>query len=338
MKASGLWFILVVIFLAVGCDINSPTGISHNKGYYLYVGSLTFPEVFTVDTECNVIVDTLTFPHTVGSLAITKSGAKLYVASGIISVVNLKTKQTTLFYDQSQSASVHVGPHGQVFVISRTHYQAPWTIGIIDTLSDAVSIIDTLDLHDETGDQRVAFAPKSPLIYAFNKEGRLFAYNYETKEVMRTYQNLYTVAPVHMIISHDGKHMYTTLSVFDLEADSIVCEIDAKISAYLALSPDGKYLYITDPEHISIEFPVSGKVRVFDTGTNSCVGDIDVNKAVPYGQSNTTDCIVITPDGKTAYVSNWYYLVFVIDLQRREVIKTIQFYRTVSPMVIGRKQ
>lgn len=330
------------ILLFLYCDLKNPNCSDLNqKGYNLYVGNWTFNEIFVVDTECNVIVDTLTFSHTVGSLAITKSAAKIYVASGIISAVDLKTKQTTIIYEQFQSASVHVAPDGQVFVISRTHYQAPWALGLIDTLSDFVSIIDTLDFHDETGDQRVAFAPKSPLIYAFNKENRLFVYNYETKEVVRTYQNLYVIPPVHMIISHDGKRMYTTVGVFDLEDDSIVCDIGAKIFAHLTLSPDGEYLYITDPQHISIGLPVSGKVCIFNTGTNSYVGDIDVNNAVPSGHRTATDHIVIMPDGKTAYVSNWISLVFVLDLQDREAIKAIQFRPTqihVSPMVIGRKQ
>jgi DNA-binding beta-propeller fold protein YncE len=79
----------------------------------------------------------------------------------------------------------------------------------------------------------------------------------------------------------------------------------------------------------------SGRVFIFDTRANSYAGYIDVKNPSPI--SYQTDRIVITPDGKTAYVSNWLDRIFVIDLQRKEVVKMIPVPHGAQPvpMVLG---
>jgi DNA-binding beta-propeller fold protein YncE len=315
------------------------------KGHFLYVGNRGYRDVFVVDTESNVIVDTIKLSNGVGTLAITKSGAKLYVGYGTISLVDLTTRNSRTIYDQSIAATLFTALNGSVFVVSRVHYEAPWTLGMVDTVSDVVSIIDTLDL-DSMGaqEQQVAFLPNAPVLFTVSKEKKLYTYNYATKQVVRKYANLYD--PLNLVISPDGQRLYCTiyadrLAVFDLWEDRIVAIVEANHRGKLMLSPDGQYLYITDPASEIPELIPSGKVYIFHTGTNTYVGDIDVKNMVPHGRSWGTDHIVLMPDGKTAFVSNGLTLIFVIDVVSRKVITAIEPRETevqLEPMVLGPKQ
>ena len=132
-----------------------------------------------------------------------------------------------------------------------------------------------------------------------------------------------------MAISTDGRHIYFANGpVLDVTRDSVVGEIPAyneSTLGSLALSPDGQYLYLTDPGKPLLPEPVpSGKIRVFQTNTNSPIGFIDVNEAA--GQVNTmTDRMIIGSNGRKAYVSGGFSDVFEIDLESNQVIGIVKF-------------
>ena len=324
MKFKKYLLAVLLIFCEVGCErhnvIESPN-LTNNKGYYLYVGNWGFDEVFVVDTDSNAVVDTLRGFGSVWDLTVTKSGTKLYVCtregpvnfSGKVFSVDLHNMQIKLILNKV--ADVYVAPHGAIFIISKDPYQLPRQIGTIDTMSDAITYFDTLDIRDAGYNyQSVIFDKKRPLVYTVNNSKQLFVYDYEKKQIVRIYQNLFD--PLHMAISPDGKFLNVASGpVFDLGRDSVIAWVGGNQLGSLALSPGREYLYITDPGKYMLPEPVpSGKVKIFQTRTNSYVGEIDVNKAT--GDAYTlTDRIVVTPDGKTAYVSSWLHRVFVTDLQ-----------------------
>lgn len=343
-----IFFLIQIIISNCQRDFSELISSDENNirqyGYFLYVGNIGLGEVYIIDTDSNVVVDSLKFDMGgITSMAVTKNGAKLYVSYDKIYAVDLITKQMKIVYEPMPYASLYSAPDGTIFII---YYQNQWMIGTIDTLSDCIVTLDTLDFSvfgDERSNQRLVFNQAKPIIYSVNKDNKIFAYNYLTKKVERVYNNIFN--PLHLTISRDGKTMYctayaNTLVVFNLETDSIDFLTGVNHLAYFALSPDGEYLYITDPRYLSLMPLPSGKISIFQTSTNSYVGYIDVNEAS--GEAYTvTDRIIILPDGKTAYVTNWYNMLFVIDLQLREVIKTIKFREIqtqVSPMVLGRKQ
>jgi len=348
MKFKVLVIVFLLAFSEIGCHKKSPTDnllFPPKKSYFLYIGNGGH-EVFVVDTEDNAVVDTLSgFANEVWGLAVTKSGARLYVCTreglinspGKVFSVDLYTKGVSLIWTGS-AADVFVAPDGKVFFFTYPPHSNLAYIGMIDTLSDVITFIDTLDVPDRGyNSQLIAFDKTRPLMYGWSNKGQLFCYNYATRTVVKTYHDPF--GPSHMLLSPDGSILYCPEGAFDLQADSAIPFTGAVTNflGYVALSPDGEYLYVTDPgDYMRGLIQPSGKVYIFRTSTNSCIGYIDVNRAT--GQAHTlTDQIVITPDGKTAYVSGWLERVFVIDLQLREVIKIIQLGPQISPMVLGVK-
>ena len=344
---------LLFLFTEFGCQhsnpvVNNPPNGPNSKGYNLYVGNWGFDEVFVIDTDSNAVVDTLRGFGSVWDLAVTKSGKKLYISTregpvnfpGKVYSVDLQTRHIKLILDKV--ADVYVVPNGIVIIISKDPFQLPRQIGTIDTLSDAITFFDTLDVRDAgVNYQSVVLDRTFPLFYAVNNALQLFAYDYEQRKVVRVFENLFG-PKLHMVLSPDGKFLYAAGGpVFDLERDAAIAGVGGNHLGSLALSADGGYLYITDPGGYLLPEPVpSGKVFIFQTSTNTYNGEIDVQKAVPFGHGWQTDRIVLMPDGRTAYVSNWLDLIFVIDLQQREVVKLIQLGPTgvqAVPMVVGLK-
>lgn len=129
--------------------------------------------------------------------------------------------------------------------------------------------------------------------------------------------------------------------MLDLERDSVIAPIGGNSLASLALSPDGEYLYLTDPVPLiwnDIKYVHSGKVKIFETSSNSHVGEIDVNQA-SRNDYPSTDKIIITPDGETAYVGSWSE-IFVLDLSARTVTEVIEFdgsYVLLRSLALGPK-
>ncbi|MGH7492755.1 MAG: hypothetical protein ACREOO_10210 [bacterium] len=349
---------LFLFFALSSCQRSGPVEVNNQKdhndvpqhGYYLYVGIWSGTEVIVVDTESNTVVKRIRdFPYSVWDLALTKSGQKLYVCTrndvppdytGKIFSVDLETELVTLIH--SKISDVFVSPNGSVFVISYSYQEgfSRGSIGIIDTLTDAITYFDTLDIRDTRHNyQSVLFNKNKPLFYAVNNSIRLFAYDYDRREVVRDYDNL--PGPIlRMEVSLDGKLLYVAGGpVFDLERDTSIAGVGGNYFGSLALSPDGEYLYVTDPGRYMLLEPVpTGKVFIFQTATNSYVGEIDVKKVTPFGHSWQTDRMMVLPEGRTAYVSNWLDLLFVIDLQHREVKKIIEIDAgSPVPMALGVK-
>lgn len=324
--------------------------------YYLYVGNWGSNEVFVVDTDSNIVVDTLRgFDNYIWELVVTCSGAKLYVCTregpynttGKVFSVDLCISETSVIWSGIAS-DVFVAPDGEVFIISYEPHPEGATegityIGIIDTLSEAITFIDTLDIRNTGYNyQSIVFDRNLSMMYGVTNENRLFSYDYSAKTVVQMYHNSFN--PLHMTLSPGGDILYCTamgnlLVVFDLERDSILTIKGANQLGSLALCPEGEYLYITDPGKYMIPEPVpSGKIGIFQTSTNSYIDYIDVNKIS--GEVYTiTDRIVLKPDGRTAYVSKWLDAVFVIDLQFREVTEIINLYPCFPvPMTLGLKK
>jgi DNA-binding beta-propeller fold protein YncE len=316
------------------------------KLYQLYIGNPSGHEVYILDTDGNVVVDTLRwFDYDVWDLITTKNGRKLYVvtrdgylnASGKIYSIDLQTQSVSKIWDGIAS-DVFVTPDGKVFIVSYVPRSAETYLGTIDLLTDKIAFFDTLDIRDAAkNNQAVVFDSKGRLMYAVNRQEQLFAYDYENKKLVCVYQNIYI--PLHMVISHDGKYLYVAGGpVVDLERREAIASVGGNVLGSLALSPDGEYLYVTDPasyiQRHGTPLP-SGKVFIYNTRTHQYVGEIDVSKNS--AELYLTDWIVLLPDGKTAYVSNWGRLIFAIDLHVREVKKIVKLDSRIVPIAVGVK-
>ena len=128
--------------------------------------------------------------------------------------------------------------------------------------------------------------------------------------------------------------------MFNLDKDTIVSYLsDSNPLATLALTSDNSKLYITDPDRGWIyPYVTTGKVYIFDTFLNTYSGSIDFMK-FDYGQLwKSTDLIILTSDDKTAYVSDWAYNLYEVDLEMNEVVYKIGFsnHVQIGPLILGK--
>jgi eukaryotic-like serine/threonine-protein kinase len=125
----------------------------------------------------------------------------------------------------------------------------------------------------------------------------------------------HVAGPVTMAVSPDDRHVYVAglccaVSVVDPTTGAVTAEIPVRHGVSgLAISPDGAYLYATDP--------TSGAVAIIATAANAVVATVSAGPS-PLG-------VAVSPDGRTVYVAEDTDpgTVAVIDTATPSVTRTI---------------
>ena len=338
--------LVIVSLLIYGCCFFPEINNSTYK--HLYAGNVVSDEIYIIDLKNNTIVDTLTGFRNVNSITATKSGEKLFVSTidgGInrthaVYSVDLHTKNTNKIIDKE--SYVFISPSGLPFIIASTSHDSIRAVGIIDTITDEITFIDSLGIWStRLGPQTLAFDPNEKVFYTWSNDYQIFSYNYEEKRIIKNYISIDPFL-INFIISRDGQYLcFSNGPVVDVSCDSVVGYIPANSPnnfGRLALSPDGEYLYLTDPGiPLNPEILGSGEIKIFETDTYTSVGSINVNDAS--GKINTmTEGIAINKNGSKAYVSGNYHDIYVIDLRSNKVKDIIEFEEFgvyVKPLALG---
>ncbi|MFH1213028.1 MAG: T9SS type A sorting domain-containing protein [Candidatus Neomarinimicrobiota bacterium] len=297
----------------------------------LYVGNYGYDQIYVIDTDDDTVIDTLKGFISVKDVVPTKGGKKLYVSTFKYSVYPYDTTYPAVVY----SVNLQTGLKNVIYngspLIKMTSNGVPLVffdrqIGTLDTLTDAITFFDSLDVVLDSP-QPIVFDPNAPIFYTLNSRNQFFAYNYQNQSIVRYFNSISQF--YRMTISADGKYIYCSNGpIVEIVADSIVGWITANYRGSIAQTFDSQYLYVTDPGAYLIPEPIpSGHISIFNTrpdGRAEYTGYIDVNKAA--GQAYTiTDDIVIMPDAKKAYVSSYFSRIFSIDLEINEVVNVIRF-------------
>jgi len=328
--------IVVAIFTSCTDYGTSPkTYPVHHENYRLYAGNWGYDEVYVVNTDSEKVIDTLRGFGSVWDLALTKGGTKLYVTTrqglvntpGAVYSVDLMTKSKRQIL--AQPADIYVEPDGTPLIFASSPYDSLRHVGIIDTIGDAVSFFDNLDIRDSGSNyEAVAFSSAGSIFYTVNNQSNVVAYDYALRKMVRYYKNHGEV--LNIAISKDNTSLFCTvygdiLIVLDIVHDTILASARCNALGSLAVSPTQDFLYVTDPGKYILPEPVpSGKIGIFQLMANAFTGFIDVNGAS--GQPYTiTDRMVITPDGTTAYVGDSISRIFTIDLVTNQVIHLLSF-------------
>ncbi|NWF88670.1 MAG: T9SS type A sorting domain-containing protein [Ignavibacteriaceae bacterium] len=343
-------------------EISSDTTINFtmaNKtdlGYYLYVGDITGSKIYIVDIYTNSIVDSITgFDKTIRSMVVINNDKKMYVSTAMafkpskIYTVDLTTNSIKLIKiinndpdGGSHWSSFYKNPNDTVFIVTSRPYTNTkiFDLGYVDDSTDSIYYFDSLALHTVYDFQRqnIVFLKGSQIFYAADSNHALFSYDYGKREIIHIYQNrgVYN----NMVLS-DNKLLYIAgQAVFDLDKDTIVALLNNDLSATLALTSDNSKLYMTNPgKNWTFGPPPEGKVYIYDTMLNNYADYIDVMK-YDYGQLwKSTDLIILTPDDKTAYVSDWAYNLYEVDLEMNEVVYKLEFSNRVQigPLILSKK-
>ena len=316
--------------------------------YFLYIGFVnSYIQVY--DTELHTFIDSLGgFNKYIWDIEATKSGNKLYICSRehsnyppTVYSVDLETKERKEILNKK--AEIFLSPKGIPFIVAWNSFDTLRQVGIIDSLSDNIEWIDTLDMLANTMDidQSLVFDPQATVFYSLTSANKLFKYNYQTKKILYTYQSV-GFPSYRMVIDSSGEYIYFAGGPsVDLQKDSIVGYFGYSEAGYngsVALSPNGEFLCATDPGNFGALEPVpTGKVALFYTlpqGASGYVSFIDVTHiAWMLSVGKQTDRVIFAKDGKKAYVSNGLNLIYVIDTEK-EIVSDVIKLNWYSPRTI----
>jgi YVTN family beta-propeller protein len=165
----------------------------------------------------------------------------------------------------------------------------------------------------------VAVNPAGSLAYVAGSSGQFSVINTATNSVVDSYQVVGGV--LGMVFAPNGETAYILINggvgVLNIKTKKFRI-LDVPYASALALTPDGKFLYVPDVVGLT--------VSVVSTATKQVVASIDLG--IPAG--SYPDAIAITPDGTKAYVGYWNPLhpqnasgFQVIDIASKTVVNSI---------------
>ena len=313
---------LVAVGLLSGCD-SQTMNEEDPPGHYLYISDLGYDEVHVFNPADTAIVETLRGFGSVWNLAASPDGRTIYVGTrenylsangALFAVVAGSWKREVVL---EAPADVFTAPGHPAVAVAVTPGEPGRPVALIGPRSSDVRLIDTLDVLESTGFdyQSLVLHPERPVFLTLDSAHRLFAYDYERGEVVRTYSLQLNEYFTHLALSEDGRLLFVAGGpVLDLERDTIVGFTGGNPIGSLALVPGQQKLYVTDPgAYLRIDVPLTGKIDVYNTSTYEPMGEIDVMEVYPYPTKQRTDQVVLADGGGTAYVSNWRNVLYVID-------------------------
>lgn len=341
---------LLFIFLFSYCKKKPTEPPPGPKSYMLYALNQNEGCVYVIDTSADTLVDTICIgnpPYGNMLLGISPDGSILYIySSEHHAFYEIDTKTKEIKYKGSNS-SVYISPDGKYLFTSGCGPSGKG-IGIIDACTHQVVYSDSAH---KIGPFSLVFDKNAPLVYGAIRTGEVGVFNHQTFTWERTFEIALSeydgVKPKFsaLILSPDGKTLYFTGSfsfygvfgVYDITGDSLKFEYSVLLDylhslfrvAHVATSVDGRYVYITDPGGYYLWPPHPyGEIWVFDTQANDFVSPISTDtiktEYKDYEGPFSTCDIVVSPDGKKAYVSDWVCIVFVIDLQQNKITHLIE--------------
>ncbi|MCI0531372.1 MAG: hypothetical protein L0Y74_05440 [candidate division Zixibacteria bacterium] len=184
------------------------------------------------------------------------------------------------------------------------------------------------------------FDPKRGLVYGNRESYKIAVFDYKGFELVEIIDPIqiggYAVPVVDLVVTHSGKKLYYTTSVgfhlftgIDLIKKEVVALQSINSISYLTLTPNDRYVYLTDPGGFSIPPQPTEKIGVYSPLLEMPLESIDVS-AIPAPCTLgigvvATDKIALSPDGSKAYVSIFNSCgIIVIDTRFNRLIKVIQ--------------
>jgi len=296
------------------------------ENLYLYVGTAGGNDLFVVDIDSQKKVDSLYFPPgNMNRLYITPDGSKLYVTqlSPTYATYYLDTKSRTYHPTNFPKYSrFFFNDNKEGYILSFDG------IFRLNPFKDQFTKIDTFSLEGV-----IALNKVTPVIYFVQNE-KLYSYDFIQKIIT---DSLSLPPAWNMEMTPDNQELYFTtpnglLGVINIQSGTVEYITNANPNGKIAITPDGKYVLVTDPGSNFNPSPGSGLLIVVRTSNHSLDGYIeDV-----WGGKN----IVITPTSNLAIVNNSIGIYF-IDLPQRRTLKYFRFYpygATIRSLALGSKQ
>ena len=329
MKRIVILFLGLLILLGENCTKN-PTRPVVGQAPILYAVSERYPDgysrVYLIDTAIDSLIDTILVAGlgaTGLSYGVSPDGSRLYLNGGA-----LDTRTRTLI---SGAVSGVPTPDGKYVIVDGIPFQ------LYDAKTDRlVFTSDTVAIRvNATGNP---FDSKRGLVYGTREGYKIAVFNYRTFKLVEvidpTQIGGYSVPVVDLVVTHDGRKLYYTSSVgfhlftgINLIDERVVALQLLNSISFLAITPDGEYIYLTDPGGYIIEPEPTEKIGVYSPALEQPLQSIDVSN-IPSPCTLgyiATDQIALSPDGRKAYVTIFDFCgIIVIDTETNQVTKVIQ--------------
>jgi VCBS repeat-containing protein/YVTN family beta-propeller protein len=297
--------------------------------------------IYTPNPIARVRAATGTGPTT-DSFTVTATNGRYASAAGTVSVpitspapnTVIATIEVTSAASRADLRDLALSPDGSRLFVTHASSTGGAEISVINTATNLVS--SRIQLGGTDGGDLV-ISPNGSRLSVFNS-GRISTIDTVTNKIIST--ATFNSGAADSVLTPDGSRIYTTsnrttVSVIDTATNTVSQTITATTEGRslrgLAISPDGSRLYATDGKQnvtvintatntvtASVEIPLTrmaevlyaavspdgnrvyvtadfGKVAVIDAATNTVIKTIPVS-------SNTSEKIVISPDGSRLYV------------------------------------
>jgi len=315
--------VILLLGLAIlfgGNCTKNPTGPGGVRGPILYAitsqFSLNRTLILFIDTTTDSLVDSMAVPYGAAwGWGASPDGSTLYLLSmgrgGAGGGVEIDTRTKTVKY--AGPLTGRPTPDGKFLICSDSK-----SLKVIDAKRRKVLFEDSIPMIVQgTG---WPFDPLRGLVYAAYLEPgatvatKIGVFDYRKLKLLKIIDPAeiggYGVAVNDLVLTNDGNKLYYTASFglltgIDLRKERVITLLGLNALSWLGITPDDRYLYLTDPGGGIIPPSPTGKIGVYSPDYEKPLESIDVCQQtdlclVPV----PTNQIAISASGKKAYVTS----------------------------------
>ncbi|HVP36086.1 MAG TPA: hypothetical protein VMT04_03730 [Terriglobales bacterium] len=347
MKGKILWGIVLLIILSISIIyFNCTKSVTRYfpSSIFLYAGNTSgYPHynIYVISTETDLVVDSITLDASPILFSVSPNKRTLYAdllewdtAAHTSNVINCEIDtRTKRFKYIGPNTSTVVSPDGR-YLFKGAGQGSLYEFHIFDAFT-----------HQQVYSESISFQPdcfdrKTPLLYGHTLNFDIKVFNYKLMKWVKTFYPHYPdgtkITTGNIALSPDSKKLYFLsyanqffIGVYDIQNDSLLTIAFITNGGPLNMTPDGRYIYVTDPGEGggcgSTGLPPSGEISVYSTETNTALPNIDTQafEDTVYHQPLPTIWMAITPDSRKGYVSTCRDRIIVLDLIRNEAVNAI---------------
>lgn len=248
-------------------------------------------------------------------------------------------------------------------LLRRESYPTRWVMDkdkryLINQFYDTLTFIDrlTFQLVKKENISMGGSIP-SPIrseLYCFNANRGITVYDIDSFKVDRHIpindNSIVAWHPRDLNISHDGRYLYLTVStnyslryqgtfyVIDLLKDSVISKNPCGRLARISVSPDGNFVYLSDPLPISGDYIPIGEVLRYNVNTCGMEIYLKLNYfpgiTIPGNQG--TRRVIVSPDSRSIFVLLSHYgnlcnngqqaNLLKVDVESKNIVSATYFY------------
>ena len=318
--------------------------VSENNtiGYVSGIDETNNGIISIVSLKNNSILKNITIGGQISKIDLAKNGSYLYALSenlfnatynGTLSIIS--TKNNTLIKRVQTGKHPDLllqSPNGEYLYLAAYTGQKTNNNTLIEKVAvENFTVVKKLRLGIFEGDMKIN--PNGKMLYLLEQKklntSESTLYEIATSNMTLVNSLNFSGIPGYLVISPNGKLAYITilasnslenskLFAISLSNQSILKTLSISFPAQMAITPNGKYLYLTNPVIGS-----NGYVSVIATSNNTIIKIVPIGSS-PLYTSIDIPTIAVTPDGNYIYVANTNSdNVSVISTKTNTVINTI---------------